>query len=148
MAQQIIDIGSAADDGTGDTLRDAYDKANDNFGEVYVNTDDLVGGIGAISAVLGQAYREIERLSGSQEANTVTTLALFNLASAVGQVSKQVNGGRAEHTGGSLDAPAIRIGTVGIYSSATDTLSIAIDGTEVARFTASGLTVYGTVTEA
>ncbi|WP_296763684.1 hypothetical protein [Sediminimonas sp.] len=109
---------------------------------------ELDGGLGTLSAAFGQAYREIERLSGSQEANTITTLALFNLAAALGQVSDQVNGGRTELTGGSLDAPALRIGTVGIYSSAADTLSIAIGGTEVVRFTSAGLTVYGTVTQA
>ena len=35
MAQQVIGIGSAANDGTGDDLRDAFDKINDNFGEIY-----------------------------------------------------------------------------------------------------------------
>lgn len=40
MAKQVIGIGSAANDGTGDTLRDAFDKTNDNFNEVYA--DDFV----------------------------------------------------------------------------------------------------------
>jgi hypothetical protein len=35
MAKQIIGIGAAPNDGTGDTLRDAMDKVNDNFTEVY-----------------------------------------------------------------------------------------------------------------
>ena len=35
MAQQIIDIGAAANDGTGDTLRDGADKINDNTNELY-----------------------------------------------------------------------------------------------------------------
>lgn len=35
MAQQTIGIGSAPNDGTGDTLRDAGDKINDNFTELY-----------------------------------------------------------------------------------------------------------------
>ena len=35
MAKQIIDIGTTANDGTGDPLRDAMDKVNDNFTEVY-----------------------------------------------------------------------------------------------------------------
>jgi len=68
-------------------------------------------------------------------------------AAALGQVAHQVNGGRSSHTGGSAADPAIEIGTVGIYSAAADTLSIAIAGVEVARFTSSGVTIYGTVTE-
>lgn len=35
MPQQIINIGAAANDGTGDTWRDAMDKSNDNFTELY-----------------------------------------------------------------------------------------------------------------
>ena len=35
MARQILDIGSNANDGTGDTLRAAMDKVNDNFAELY-----------------------------------------------------------------------------------------------------------------
>lgn len=35
MAKQTIGIGSSADDGNGDTLRVAFDKANDNFDELY-----------------------------------------------------------------------------------------------------------------
>ena len=40
MAKQTIGIGTTANDGTGDTLRVAFDKANDNFDEVYA--DDFV----------------------------------------------------------------------------------------------------------
>jgi hypothetical protein len=35
MAQQTINIGSAGDDGTGDPLRTAFDKVNDNDTELY-----------------------------------------------------------------------------------------------------------------
>lgn len=35
MAQQTINVGTTANDGTGDTLRDSFIKVNDNFTEVY-----------------------------------------------------------------------------------------------------------------
>ena len=35
MAKQTINIGTTANDGTGDPLRTAFDKANDNFDELY-----------------------------------------------------------------------------------------------------------------
>jgi hypothetical protein len=35
MAQQVINIGAAANDGTGDPLRDCFDKINDNFTDLY-----------------------------------------------------------------------------------------------------------------
>jgi len=37
MAKQVIGIGTAANDGTGDQVRVAFDKVNDNFDEVYGN---------------------------------------------------------------------------------------------------------------
>ena len=35
MAKQLINIGASANDGTGDALRIAFDKVNDNFNEIY-----------------------------------------------------------------------------------------------------------------
>jgi hypothetical protein len=35
MAQQVINIGGTANDGTGDPLRTAFTKANQNFSELY-----------------------------------------------------------------------------------------------------------------
>jgi len=43
MAKQTVDIGQAPNDGTGDPLRVAMDKLNDNFNEVY----RAVGGLGS-----------------------------------------------------------------------------------------------------
>lgn len=44
MAQQTINLGSAPDDGTGDTLRVGGDKINDNFTELYTDKADKAGG--------------------------------------------------------------------------------------------------------
>ncbi len=35
MAKQVIDIGTTPNDGTGDAVRVAFDKCNDNFTELY-----------------------------------------------------------------------------------------------------------------
>ena len=51
MAKQTVNIGTIANDGTGDELRNAFDKLNDNFDEVYGNNfvtelmlnDNIVG---------------------------------------------------------------------------------------------------------
>ena len=40
MSKQIINIGASANDGTGDPLRSAFDKANDNFNELYLALGD------------------------------------------------------------------------------------------------------------
>ena len=50
MAIQTINIGSSANDGTGDPLRTAFDKVNDNFVELYAVTGAGSGQNLAISA--------------------------------------------------------------------------------------------------
>lgn len=46
MAQQNINVGTSANDGTGDALRDSQIKANSNFTELYNNKVDKVLGKG------------------------------------------------------------------------------------------------------
>jgi len=50
MAQQTINIGTVANDGTGDPLRSAFDKVNDNFNELYA---DDAGDVNSVSAGTG-----------------------------------------------------------------------------------------------
>ena len=55
MAKQSIGLGTAADDGTGDNLRAAFDKVNDNFLEIYTLIGDassLTSGISATATVV------------------------------------------------------------------------------------------------
>ena len=55
MANQTLGLGSAANDGTGDTLRAALDKVNDNFLEIYTligDTSALTTGISATASVV------------------------------------------------------------------------------------------------
>ena len=35
MSQQIIDVGASPNDGQGDPIREAFQKCNDNFSELY-----------------------------------------------------------------------------------------------------------------
>jgi len=43
MAKQTINVGTTANDGTGDTLRDSFVKVNDNFTDVYTGKVKLLG---------------------------------------------------------------------------------------------------------
>ena len=50
MTQQIIDVGNVANDGTGDSLRTAFIKSNDNFTELYSGgSPGIVNGTSNIS---------------------------------------------------------------------------------------------------
>jgi len=50
MAKQTINVGSTANDGTGDKLRDAFVKVNSNFTELY---NDDAGDVNSVNAGTG-----------------------------------------------------------------------------------------------
>lgn len=63
MAKQTINIGTEANDGTGDPIRSAFDKTNDNFTELYDGAgvaDDSI-----TYAKLGTEFTTIQALSGT-----------------------------------------------------------------------------------
>ena len=43
MSKQIVNIGTSANKGDGDPLRNAFDKINDNFNEIYPKVEALEG---------------------------------------------------------------------------------------------------------
>lgn len=108
----------------------------------------MAQGLGTLMAAFGQAWEELQKVMDGQDDNVLGAIHVANLAQIIGQMSDQINGGRITLAGGTLADPAIRIGTVGIYSSAANTLSVSIAGVERLRVTAGGITVYGTVTQA
>jgi len=109
MAFQSIEIGTAANDGTGDTLRAGGDKINDNFSEIYTllgTGTALTSGISATSSVV------------SLSNPTVTGVASF-----------------ADGTAGAPSISNTGDSNTGIFFSAADQVAITTGGT--ARLTIS-----------
>ena len=50
MAKQTVNIGSSANDRTGDNLRTAFNKLNGNFDEIYLSVDSLTSQVAAIQS--------------------------------------------------------------------------------------------------
>jgi hypothetical protein len=76
MAKQTIGIGSAANDGTGDPLRTAFDKINDNFTELY--NDETTGEVNSITATAPLAR---------DSAVGAVTISLADLGIATGKIA-------------------------------------------------------------
>jgi len=92
MAQQTINIGAAPDDGTGDPLRTAFDKVNDNFTELY-----------AEDAALGTAVADLDtRVDALEASGGVTTLDglsdVDTTGKAVGDLLRWDGSGWVEYT--------------------------------------------------
>jgi len=85
MAKQTINIGSTANDGTGDPLRTAFTKTNENFTEVYNSLEVLSSGVKSTAS----GDRRIEEVVGNKTVsvtelvygNTESTTATFGSSS-------------------------------------------------------------------
>ena len=124
MARQLVGIGSSANDGTGDTLRDGIDKVNDNFSEIYTllgTGSALTSGLSATASVvtLGSAVLTTPTISGAvsgtQTSATITTLTNTTLNSTT------VNAGTATLAAGSLtdSSGAIDFGNENLTTTGT-----------------------------
>lgn len=122
MAQQTINIGTSANDGTGDPLRTAFDKINDNFNELY--TDDA----GDVNSVTGSGGLEVDQTTGAVTvsiSDSGVTTAKIN-ADAVDGTKIADDSIDSEHIAdGSIDEPHLNAtnaptdGYVLTYDSAT-----------------------------
>tara|TARA_R100001463_G_scaffold2321_2_gene9907 strand:- start:287 stop:946 length:660 start_codon:yes stop_codon:yes gene_type:complete len=94
-AKQVINIGTTANDGTGSTLRDAFDICNDNFTELY---SDDAGDVGSIVAGTGisvnQATGDVTVTNSSPNAThtgDVTGSAALTIAADAVTTAKILN---------------------------------------------------------
>jgi len=77
MTKQTLDIGTNANDGTGDTLRSGGQKINDNFSELYLT----LGGNSIASNGINAAYANQTITAASEAVNDSDTLIIFNKGS-------------------------------------------------------------------
>lgn len=79
MAKQTLDIGTSANDGTGDTLRSGGQKINENFDELY----DTLGGASAATLGINIKYSNQTITDASATVNDSDTLIIFNRGTAI-----------------------------------------------------------------
>ena len=133
MARQAINIGSSANDGTGDPLRTAFDKINDNFVDLYGSDDDSktlasnldVNGHNIISTRSNEDIRILPAGTGGVIASAVR-IAGTTISS---DDSTQITIAENIQTTGALVVAAA--GTIGGALTANTSLSIAGDGATV-----------------
>ena len=160
MAKQTVGIGSVANDGTGDPLRTAFDKLNDNFDEVYTlfgnNTDLSISGDVSVSAGAVTIANDAIDEAHLNATNTAVDNYILSFDSASGgftwvqqfdgDITGIVAGGGLTGDATSGDATlAVGAGT-GITVNAND-VQVAdngVDHTQLAnRYTATGsITTY------
>ena len=139
MANQILALGTTADDGTGDNLRVGGDKINDNFLELYTalgDGDAIASGISASATVISLVDPNISgTVAGTQTAATITTLATTTVNGTT------LNGGTLALAAGSItdSSGAISFGNENLTT--TGTLGVGAITTTGAFKGADGYTI-------
>lgn len=72
MAKQPIDIGAAPNDGSGDTLRSAFIKTNENFDELYLKHFDTVVVVKSVSDLASIDSTKVYLLDGELDLGSTT----------------------------------------------------------------------------
>jgi hypothetical protein len=121
MTQEIIDIGALANDGTGDPLRVAFDKINNNFTQLY-DTASVDGPNGSVQFSLANTVGNVTTYSLSSSANLVFNSSVNRLdikGSIVPLVPNNLNIGSTANTVGNiyLSNSGLKLGNVSFAES-------------------------------
>lgn len=138
MAKLTINIGTTPNDGTGDTLRDAFDKVNDNFDELYTvaNTTAIFIGNSTVNTL---ANSTIVTLANSTSTANLTSATLTIGTSVVNSSSLALGSNVI------LSTTTITIGNSTVNTIANSTFIKIANSTVSSNLTPNSLTVGPTV---
>ena len=127
MAKQTVNLGTTADDGTGDNLRDGMDKVNDNFTEIYTKIGDgsaLSSGIESTSTVITLSAPTINGVvGGTQTSATITTVT----STTVKPGTMTLIGGTISDSSGAISFDDENLSTTGTFSSGQITTNAVLN---------------------
>jgi hypothetical protein len=140
MAQQEINVGAAPNDGTGDPLRTAYIKTNNNFTELYARAQvdppgSLFGQLGDLAGMyaydVNYFYYCYQDFDGSSQ--------IWNQVSQIGNVSvTQIASGTSsvqiDNPNGTVDINVNGVNNVGVFANT----GLTVSGTIAANNTITG----------
>jgi hypothetical protein len=133
LAKQTINIGAAPNDGTGDPIRDAFDKVNDNFDEIYSSytaTGAVSVGNSTVNSVVSNSGGLVTSTNAVSTVANTTTFKIGNstVNATLTATQLSVSGGNTGIT--TANTTAIVVGNTTINSSITQT-SLTLSTTSV-----------------
>jgi hypothetical protein len=150
MSYQPINLGSTANDGTGDTLRASGDKTNDNFVEIYTllgDGTDLSSGISATATVVTLTAPTISGVvGGTITSATITTLTGTTFSAG----TLALSAGSITDSSGAINFGNENLTTTGSVTAASLDISgnVDIDGTlETDALTIDGVSLSETIAD-
>jgi hypothetical protein len=150
MSYQPINLGSTANDSTGDTLRASGDKTNDNFVEIYTllgDGTDLSSGISATATVVTLTAPTISGVvGGTITSATITTLTGTTFSAG----TLALSAGSITDSSGAINFGNENLTTTGSVTAASLDISgnVDIDGTlETDALTIDGVSLSETIAD-
>jgi len=154
MAKQTINLGTAVNDGSGDPLRTAFDKVNDNFDELYLFDSNVAGDDTQVLFNDGEAFGADSDFTYNKTTNALTVAGNVtggNLTTGAQVVAT------GNVTGGNLNTGAQVIatgnitggnvaGTRGLFTNIAGTLETAAQTNITSLGTLSAVTVTANIT--
>ena len=161
MAREIINVGATPNDGQGDSIRTAFIKTNNNFGELYAQTQTappvtLVGSVGDLAGMTAYDseyyYYCFANYNGASVIwREVPNAAQANVAvlSATGNITGNYFIGNGSQLTGVVAAAGTQIvnGNTNITTALNGNANITIGSTSnVAVFSTGGVVITGNIT--
>ena len=118
MAYQAVNIGTSANDGTGDQLRAAFDKINDNFSEIYTE----LGGTSLSNISISGNTISIDDTNGNLTIDPNGTGTIILTGAVTGSSTLALTGALTVNSAASFSGPS---GTFVTFGAADATPSVA-----------------------
>jgi len=137
MPKQVIAIGSATNDRTGDKLRVAFTKVNDNFTELYNYVDADLTAIAALAGTSGFLKKTAANTWALDTSAYLTSITSSNVTTALGFTPYNATNPSGYITSSALSSYALKsyvdsyIGVPQSTVSTTNTLSISDAGKHI-----------------
>ena len=138
MAKQTINIGTTANDGTGETVRSAFDKVNDNFTELY---DDRLKSAYATASIDSSNNLIVDFTKGAIAVTLDKNISTFLFTGATNGVRNEILIKLTQDSTGSRTVTSSGVNTAG---SAGFDISTTMNSTSfITMVTFDGTTYYG-----
>jgi hypothetical protein len=138
MAKQSINIGTTANDGTGETVRSAFDKVNDNFTELY---DERLKGAYATATIDGSNNLVVDFTKGALAVTLDKNISAFLFTGATNGVRNEILIKLTQDSTGSRTVTSSGVNTAG---SVGFDISTTMNSTSfITIVTFDGTTYYG-----